>query len=139
LQLHADGRERRLQEAFDHAENRLRSRKADLQIDLRELGLAVGAQVFVAKAAHDLKVFVEARNHQDLFEELRRLRQRVELARINAAGHQVVARAFGGGARHEGRLDLVEALRVQMVANGNGNLVAQFDVAMQLGPAQVNI
>ena len=26
-----------------------------------------------------------------------------------------------------------------MVANGDGNLVAQFDVAMQLGPAQVNI
>ncbi len=38
-----------------------------------------------------------------------------------------------------GRLDLVEALRVQMVANGDGNLVAQFDVAMQFGPSQVDI
>ena len=31
-----------------------------LQIDLGELRLAVGAQVFVAEAAHDLKIFVES-------------------------------------------------------------------------------
>ena len=113
--------------------------EADLQIDLRELGLAVGAQVFVAEAAHDLEILVEARDHQDLLEELRRLRQRVELAGIDAAGHQVVARAFGRGARHERRLDFVEALRVQVVANGDGNLVAQLDVALHLGPAQVDV
>jgi hypothetical protein len=50
-------------------------------IDLGELGLAVGAQVLVAEAAHDLVVAVEAGNHQQLFEQLRRLRQGVELAR----------------------------------------------------------
>ena len=128
-----------LQKALDGAEDHLRACEADLQIDLRELGLAVGAQVFVAEAAHDLEILVEARDHEDLLEQLRRLRQRVELARIHAAGHQVIARAFGRGARHERRLDFVEALRVQIVANGDGDLVAQFDVALQIRPAQVDV
>ena len=139
LQLDADARERRLQKAFDHAEDGLRPREAHLQIDLGELGLAVGAQVFVAEAAHDLEVLVEAGDHQDLLEDLRRLRQRVELARMHAAGHQVVARAFGRGARHERRLDLVEALRVQIVANGDRHLVAQLDVALHLRTPQVDV
>src|ERR1019366_5828522 len=139
LQVHADGRERGLQEAFNHAEDRLRPRKTDLQIDLGELRLAVGAQIFVAEAARNLKILIEARDHKDLLKELRRFRQRVKFARIHAAGHQVVARAFGGRARHERGLNLVEALRVEMVANGDGNLVAKFDVVMQLWPAQVDI
>ena len=138
-QIHADGQERRLQKAFDHAEDGLRPRETHFQIDLRELRLAIGAQVFIAEATHDLKVFVEARDHQYLLEQLRRLRQRVEFARIYAAGHQVVARALGRGTRHEWRLDLEEALRVQVFANGDGDLMAQFDVAMQFGPAQVDI
>ena len=35
--------------------------EAHLQVELGELGLAVGAQVLVAEAAHDLEVAVEAR------------------------------------------------------------------------------
>ena len=49
-----------------------------LEVELRELGLAVGAQVLVAEAAGDLEVALEARDHQELLEQLRRLRQRVE-------------------------------------------------------------
>ena len=73
----------------------VRPRERHLDVDLRELGLAVGAQVLVAEAPHDLEVAVEARDHQELLVELRRLRQRVELARVDAAGHEVVARALG--------------------------------------------
>ena len=69
------------------------ARERHLDVDLRELGLAVGAQVLVAEAARDLEVAVEARDHQDLLEELRRLRQRVELAVVDAA------RARGSRAR----------------------------------------
>ena len=57
-----------------------------LDIDLRELGLAVGAQVFVAEALGDLVVAVEARHHQQLLEQLGRLRQREEHAVVHAAG-----------------------------------------------------
>ena len=38
------------------------------------------AQIFVTEAANDLKVFFETRDHQNLFEELRRLRKRIEAA-----------------------------------------------------------
>ncbi len=131
--------ERRGQKSFDDVEHHLRTREADLQIDLRELGLAVGAQVFVAEAAHDLEVLVEARDHQDLLEHLRRLRQRVKLAGMHAAGHQIIARALGRGARHERRLDFVEALRVQVFADGDRHLVPQLDVVLHLRPAQIEV
>ena len=56
-----------------------------LDVDLRELGLAVGAQVLVAEALGDLVVAVEAGDHQQLLEQLRRLRQREEHAVVHAA------------------------------------------------------
>ena len=43
-----------------------------LDVDLRELGLAIEAQILVAEAAHDLEVAVEARHHEQLLEELGR-------------------------------------------------------------------
>jgi nitrate reductase NapAB chaperone NapD len=61
------------------------SRNEVSHVDLGELGLAVGAQVLVAEALGDLVVAVEARHHQQLLEELRRLRQREELPGVHAA------------------------------------------------------
>ena len=46
-----------------------------LDIELGELRLAVRAQVLVAEAANDLVVALEARHHQELLEDLGRLRQ----------------------------------------------------------------
>ena len=97
---------------------RLLPRKAHLQVDLRELQLAVGAQVLVAEAARDLEVAVEAGDHQDLLEDLRRLRQRVELARMHAAGDQKIARALGRGLGQDRRFDLEKSLLAQAFANG---------------------
>ena len=57
-----------------------------LDVDLRELGLAVGAQVLVAEALDDLVVAVEAGHHQQLLEQLRRLRQREELPSCTRLG-----------------------------------------------------
>ena len=54
--------------------------KRHLDINLRKLRLAVRAQVLVAKTPDDLEITVEAADHEDLFEKLRRLRQRVEMA-----------------------------------------------------------
>ncbi len=139
LQIHVDGRERRLQESLDHAEDHLRPREADLQIDLRELRLAVGAQVFIPEAAHDLEVAVEAGDHQDLLEYLRRLRQRIELARVHPAGDEVIARAFGRRAGHERRFDFVEALRVQILADGDRDPVSQLDVVLHLRTPEVDV
>ena len=112
---------------------------AHLEIDLSELGLAVGAQVLVAEAADDLKVLFEPADHQELLEDLRRLRQRVERAGLYAAGHEVIARAFRRGARHERRLDFEEALVGELLAHGEGDLRAQDDVALHLRAAQIHV
>ena len=139
VDLLARGLKGGLQEAFGNAEDRLLRGEADLQVDLRELRLAVGAQVFVAEAARDLEVAVEAADHEDLLEDLRRLRQSVEVAGMHTAGHQVVARALGRAARHERRLDLEEAFARKLCADGLRNLVPHQEVGLHLGPAQVEI
>ena len=87
------------------------------QVELRELRLPVGPQVFVAKAAGDLHVAVVAGDHQNLLVQLRRLRQRVERAVVHAAGHQVVAGPFGRAAAEHRRFDVDEAVLVEVVAH----------------------
>ena len=99
MRCDAGGGEGGGEEAFGDGEDGVLRGEGHLEVDLGELGLAVGAEVFVAEAAGDLEVAVEAGDHEDLLEDLRRLRQRVELAGVDAAGDEVVARAFGGGAR----------------------------------------
>ena len=79
-----------------------------LEVQLGELGLAVGARVLVAEATRDLVVPLEPADHQQLLEQLRRLGQRVERARLDPRRHEVVARALGRRARQVGRLDLQE-------------------------------
>ncbi len=53
---------------------------AHFAVDLSELGLAVGSQVFVAEAFYNLEVSVHARNHEKLLQGLRRLGQGIELS-----------------------------------------------------------
>ena len=91
------------------AEHVLDADEGHLEVHLRELELPVGALILVAEAAHDLEVAVEARDHQQLLHELRRLRQRVEAPGLQAARHQEVARALGRRLREHRRLDLEEA------------------------------
>ena len=78
------------------------------QVQLRELRLAVGPQVFVAETAGHLDVAVVAGDHQNLLVELRRLRQGVERALLHAAGHEVVAGALRRAAAEHRRLDVDE-------------------------------
>jgi hypothetical protein len=106
-------------------------------IDLRELGLAVGAQVFVAEALGDLVVAVVAGHHQQLLEQLGRLGQREELAVVHAAGHQVVARALGRALGEHGRFDVDEAIGIQELAHLHGHAVAQHQVVLHVRAAQV--
>ncbi len=106
-----------LHHALDRVENILLARKRHLQVELREFELAVGAKILVAETPANLKVAVHVGNHQDLLEDLRRLRQRVELPVMNAARHQAIARAFGRRARQHRRFDLEKAQLVERLAN----------------------
>ena len=91
--------------------------EAHLEVELGELGLAIGAQILVAEAADDLVVALEAAHHQQLLEQLRRLRQRVEVPGRHAGRDQEVARALRRRARQHRRLDLEEILGVEVVAD----------------------
>src|SRR5690606_10584992 len=98
------------------------------------LGLAVGAQILVAETAHDLEIAVVAADHEQLLEELRRLRQGVERALRDSARYQVVAGALGRRARQERRLDLEESLPAHGVADRLADLVPQDQVALHARP-----
>ncbi len=124
---------------LDDIEDVLLAREGHLDVELREFGLAVGAQIFVAKTFDDLEIAVEAADHQDLLEDLRRLRQRVELAVMHAAGNEIVARAFGRGAREHRRFDFEEAHFVHDAANLEKNFVAQREIGVLARTAQIEI
>jgi nitrate reductase NapAB chaperone NapD len=139
-QLHADRvPEQVADQRFHQRHERVFVHEGGFDIQLGEFRLSVGAQVFVAEAARDLVVAVEARHHQDLLEQLRRLRQREELARMRAARHDVVARAFRRGARQHRRLDVDEAVAVEEGAHGLRDLVAQPQALRHLLAAQVEV
>ncbi len=106
-------------------------------VDLGEFGLAVSAQVFVAEALGDLVVAVETGHHQHLLEELRRLRQREEVASVHTRRHEIVARAFRRALGQHRGFDVDEAQLVQELAHFDGHAIAQHQVALHLRTAQV--
>ena len=91
-----------------------------LDVELGELRLPVGAEVLVAVAAGDLVVPLHAADHQQLLEQLRRLRQRVPAAGLEPDRDQEVAGALGGGPGQRRGLDLQE---VPLVQHPPGELV----------------
>ena len=137
--LHAHGRKHLGHDASIRSMTSSPLHEAHLDVHLRELGLAVGAQVFVAEAPRDLVVALDAAHHEHLLELLGALRQRVELARVRAARHDVVARALGRGVREDGRFHLEEAALVERGAHGLGHRVAQVQRPVHLGTAQVQV
>ena len=137
-QFHAQRLPENLRDHFlEQAANVLLVQKRGFDIDLREFRLAVGAQVFVAEALGDLVVAVKAGHHQQLLEELGRLRQREKVPVMHAAGHQVIARAFGRALGEHGCFDVDEAVLVQKLAHGHRHAVAQHEVALHHGAAQI--
>ena len=110
-----------------------------LDVELGELGLAVGAEVLVAEAAGDLEVAVEAGDHQQLLVKLGRLGQRVEVPGMDPAGNQEVAGSLGRAAAEDRRLDLEEALsvitcRMSWPAGGGA-----MKTVLHRGPAEVEV
>jgi hypothetical protein len=65
---------------FDEGQDFFLVHEGHFHVELGEFRLAVGAESSSRKAAGDLVVFFHTGNHEQLFENLRRLRQGVELA-----------------------------------------------------------
>src|SRR5581483_1118751 len=128
-----------LEQAFDEIVNVFALDEGHFDVHLREFGLTVGAKVFVAIAACELKIFFDAADHENLFELLRRLRQRIERSRLATVGHEKFARAFGRGFEQRRRLDFEEALLVHELPRGDGNFGAQFQIARHFGTTQIEV
>jgi hypothetical protein len=101
--------------------------------------LAIGTEVFVAEAASDLEVFLEATDLEELLVLLRGLGEGVEGARVQAGGDEEVACTFRGGVGEDGRFDFEEALFVEEIAGGLGDAMAQLEVLGHFGAAQVQV
>src|SRR5512136_2239972 len=99
------GRDHRRVEAFHHCQYVVALYKRHLKVELRKFGLAIAAQVFIAEAAGDLEIAIHTRYHEQLLELLRRLREGVELARVDARGTTVVEGTLRRGLEQDRGLD----------------------------------
>ena len=125
-ELHAeDGAEEVAHHALKERDDVVLLHEAHLAVDLRELRLTVGAEVFVAEAFYDLEIAVEAGDHQQLLERLRRLWQGIELPRVHARRHDKVARALRRGVDQNGGLHLQEMEVAQVSAHLERHAMAQ--------------
>ena len=106
-----------------------------LDVELRELRLAICAQVLVAHAVSQLKVPVEAGDHGKLLVQLGGLGQRIEAAGEQPARDEVVARSFGRGPDHHRSLDLEESDLVHGATELGAEFRASPDVALQVNAA----
>ncbi|RMO71602.1 hypothetical protein ALQ35_05713 [Pseudomonas fluorescens] len=111
--------------------------EAGLDVDLGEFWLAVGTQVFVTEALGDLVVTVEASHHQQLLEQLWRLRQGEEGTGVGTARHQVVTRAFRGGPGQDRRFDVEEAVLVEEATDAGGHARTQTQLLGHFRATQV--
>ena len=132
----------RLEQPLDHrlhgGKHVLLLDEGHLDVELVEIGrAAVGAGVFVPEAGRDLEIAVEACDHDQLLELLRGLRQRIELARMQARWHQEIARPLGRGRRDDRGLELGETGVPHRVAQPFDDPAAQHDVVVKALAPQV--
>ena len=139
LKLHAHLAKGLGKHVLERVHNVVLGNEAHLDVHLGELGLAVLAQVFVAEALCHLVVALDATHHEELLQELRGLRQRVEVTRLHAAGNQEVTGALGRGLEERGGLDLHEVGAVEGLAQGKGEVAAKLEVGHHLGTTQVEV
>ena len=79
-----------------------------LEVQLREFGLSVSAQILVAEATGNLEVSVHAGDHEQLLELLRALRQGIDAAGLEPAGNDEVSCAFRRRLQQDRSFDLDE-------------------------------
>src|SRR5436309_1026298 len=130
--------EHAVEDRLDRREHVLLGDERHLEVELVELARRpIGAAVLVTEARGDLEVAIEPGDHEELLELLRRLRQRVELPRVDTARHEVVARTLGGARREDRRLELGEPGRDHSPADRRDDMAPQQHVPVELLPPEV--
>ena len=113
--------------------------KRHFHINLGKFRLAVRPEIFVTETFCDLVITVHARHHQQLLEQLWRLRQRKKLAFVGAARHQVIAGALRRGPGQDRGFNIQKSPLIEKVANNIGHPGAEPHIAEHFRPAQVQI
>ena len=124
-------------EALHPAEDVVGVDEGRLDIDLCELGLAIGPQILVPEAPRDLKIAIEACRHTELLIDLWTLRQRVEFSVVQTARHEIVACALGSRLGQNRSLDLHEPKPVQVVSACEDQPVSKLEVRLKLRAAEI--
>ena len=125
--------------AFHHGQDGLLVDEGHLDVQLGKLRLAVSAQILIPEAAHNLEILLHAGQHENLLVNLRRLRQGIELARIQAARHQKVTGTLRSGLAEHRSLNLQKAVPVKVITHNLGNAMAQHEILLHLRAAQIKI
>ena len=126
------------EKAFHDVEDVFLRTEGHFQIQLVELARrSIGARIFIAETRRDLKVAVEPRDHQQLFELLGRLGEGVEHPGIQTAGDEKVSCALRRTVGQDGRLDLQKTPSVHVITNEPDDLVSVHNVPVYMLTAQV--
>ena len=126
-------------QSFHYLTHLRRGHERSFHIDLGKFWLTVSTQVFVTEAFDYLIIAVETGHHQQLFEQLRRLRQRVEFAFMHTRRHQVVTRAFRRRFGQHRGFDIEEAVVVHKTAHQAGNFCTGFQALSHFRATQIKI
>ena len=105
-----------------------------LDVELGEFRLAIGAKIFIAVTPSDLEIPLDAADHQQLLEQLGRLRERVPVAGLQAHGHEEISRSLGGGSGEGRGFDLHEAAIQERRAGYLINARTHTNRVTRLGP-----
>ena len=124
---------------FHHFTHLRRGHERSFHIDLSKFRLTISAQVFVTEAFNDLIVTVKTGHHQQLFEQLRGLRQCVEFTFVHTRRHQVVTRAFRRGFGQHRSFDVEEAVVIHKTAHQAGDFSAGFQALSHFRTTQVEV
>ena len=139
MSIAARGFENRGQHAFGERIDVLRPNERGFDVDLGELRLAIGAQIFVAETVRDLEIFFHPADHEELLVLLRRLRERVKLSRPKRLGTRKSRAPSGVLLERIGVSISRKPWLVEIIAGRLRDAMTNAQVARQLRAAQVEI
>ena len=126
-------------QAFHELQNLVNLHEGHFHVQLGEFRLTVSTQVLITEAACNLEVTLHASYHEQLLEDLRRLRQCIELAGVYTARNEVVTSALRSGFAQHRSFDFQEMVLVKVVAHELSYFMTQNQVILHFRTTQVQI
>ncbi len=128
-----------LHEFLNRLEDCLFITEGHLNIDLGEFRLTVSTQILITETSGNLEILLHTGNHQQLLENLRRLRQSPEVSLVDSGRHQIVTGTLWCRTGQNWCFHFHEAVFIQIVAGNHADLVPQHQILLQNRTAQIQI